>query len=91
MPPAFLRGYLRLAGESGLGSFQITASALGPRACEIWCVPFKSGVSISHMPLALLKVIPAGFLSQMFWRLVLLVKEPQAGEQLDVELRPLAS
>ena len=29
------------------GSFQITASALGPGACEILCAPFKSGVSIS--------------------------------------------
>ena len=33
---------------SDSGSFQIIASSLGPRACEILCVSFKSGVSISH-------------------------------------------
>ena len=35
--------------------FQITASALGPRACEILCVLFKNGVSISSNPLGLPK------------------------------------
>ena len=37
----------RSANESDLGSFQMTASVLGPRGCEILCVPFKSGVSVS--------------------------------------------
>ena len=37
----------RSANESDLGSFQMTASALGPRGCEILCVPFQSGVSVS--------------------------------------------
>lgn len=40
------------AGRSDPGSFQITASALGPGACEILCTPFTSGLSISHSPLA---------------------------------------
>ena len=39
------------AGRSDPGSFQITASALGPGACEILCTPFTSGLSISHSPL----------------------------------------
>ena len=37
-----------------------------PRACEILYVPFKVGVSISHNPLALPKLNPAGLQSQMF-------------------------
>ena len=45
---------------SDLDCFQITTSALVPRACEIMCVPFKKGVSISDRPLGLLKVSPAG-------------------------------
>ena len=46
------------------GSFQIIAFALGP--CESLCAPFKSGVSLSHIPLTLLKVSPAGLQSQTF-------------------------
>ena len=34
----------RLAGGSDPGFFQITVSTLGPEACEILCMPFKSGV-----------------------------------------------
>ena len=37
----------RSEGWSDPGSCQITDSALGPRACEILCVPFKSEVFIS--------------------------------------------
>ena len=40
-------------------SFKLTASALGPRVGGILCVSLKSGVSISHSPLRLLKVSPA--------------------------------
>lgn len=36
------------------GFFQLTASALGPRACVIVPVPFKSRVSVNYSPLALL-------------------------------------
>ena len=39
-------------------------------ACAILCVSFKSGVSASCCPLALLKVSPAGLQSQVFWGLV---------------------
>ena len=44
LPPASPGGSPRLASGSDSGSFQITASALGPGACEILCAPFKSGV-----------------------------------------------
>ena len=54
----------------------------------LW-VPFKSGVSISHSPLPLWKVSPAGFQSQIFWGLIFLVLDPWAGD-LSVGLRPLA-
>lgn len=39
-------------------SFKLTASALGPRVGGILCVSFKSGVFISHSPLALSKSKP---------------------------------
>ena len=61
LPPASLGGSPRSVGKSDPGSFWITACALGLRACEILCASFKSGVSISHSPLALLKVRPAAF------------------------------
>ena len=48
------QGKLQLSPSSPGGS------ALDPRACEILCAPFKSGVSVSHSPLALLKVSPTG-------------------------------
>jgi len=54
------------------GSFQITASALGLGGCEILFVLYKSEVSISHDPLGLLNVNPAGFPGQMFWVLIFL-------------------
>ena len=58
------------------GSFQITASVLGHRGCEILCASFKSGVSISYSPLALLKVSTVGLQSQMFRELIFLVQDP---------------
>ena len=45
----------KISVGSDPGSFQITASALGPGARGILCVPFKSGVFISHCPLGLPK------------------------------------
>ena len=56
LPPASPADSPGSAGGSEPGSFQITSSALGPRACEILCAPFKSGVPISHSPLAIPKV-----------------------------------
>ena len=79
----------RSASGSDPGSFQTTASALGPGVCEILWVPFKSGVAISHSSLTLWKVSPAGFQSQTFWGLIFLVQDPWAGD-LSVGLRPLA-
>ena len=70
------------------GSYQITASALGSKACEILCAPFKSGISISYSLLALLNVSPTDLQSQMFWGLVFLVQDSWAGEP-DMGLRPL--
>ena len=54
----------------------MTVSALE----QILCVPFKSGVSISHNSLALPKVSPTGLWSQTSWRLIFLVQDPQTGE-----------
>ena len=41
LPHASLRDSPRLAGRSDPGCFRITASALGPRAYEILCVPLR--------------------------------------------------
>lgn len=45
MSLASLRGSLTSAVGTDLGSFYITASALGLRACEIVFAPFKSKIS----------------------------------------------
>lgn len=57
---------------------------------EIVCAFFNSGVFISHNPLSLLKVSPAGLQSQTFWGLALLRQDPRAGEPA-VGLRPFSS
>ena len=79
LPPASLGGSPGLAGGSDPGSFQISASALGLRVCEILCAPFKSGVPIPHSPLGLLNVSPAGLQGQMFWGLIFPLQDPRAG------------
>ena len=57
-PPASPGGFARSAG--GSDQFLSTiASALGPRAGEILCVSFTSGIFF-HSPLPLLKVSPSG-------------------------------
>ena len=63
------------AGGSGPGSHDITALALGPGACEILCVPFKSEVSLSPSPVGFLQLSPAGLQFQMLWGLVFLVPD----------------
>ena len=66
----------------------MTVSALGPRTCEILCVPFWSGVSISPSPLELSKVSPTDLQSQAFWGIIFPVQDPQ-DEEPEVGLRPL--
>ena len=88
LPPASPGDSPRSAGRSDPGSFQITA-ALHPGVCEILCEPFKSGVSISHSPLSLPKVIPTGLQSQTSGGLSSWCRTPRAREP-DIGLRPLA-
>ena len=78
--PTYLGDCPRAADRSGPGSYQITAFALGPGACEVLCVPFKSEVSIYPSPLGLPKLGPAGLQSQMLWGLVLLMQDPWVAE-----------
>ena len=59
--PASPQDSPRPAGRSSPGSYQITAFALGPSACEILCVPLQSEVSISSRPLELPKLSPLAF------------------------------
>ena len=51
---------LKPEDESNQDSFQITASALGSRACEILCAYFKSRIFVYDSPLDLLKASPDG-------------------------------
>ena len=88
--PPPLQDSPRPAGRSDPGSYQITAFALGPSACWILCVPFKSEVSISPSPVELLQLNSAVLQSQMLWGLILLVPEPWPGE-LNVGLRTITS
>ena len=44
------------------------------------CAPFKSEVFISHNPQSLLKVSPVGLQSKIFWGLIFLVQNLQAGD-----------
>ena len=76
------------AGRSDPVSYQITAFGLSLSACKILCVSFKSGVCISHNPLGLPKLSPAGVQSQVVWGLVFLVQDLRDGEP-SVGLRTL--
>lgn len=55
LPAASLDG-----SQKDPGPFQMTASTLSQRVCEILCVLFKSGVSIYYSSLAFLKIRPTG-------------------------------
>ena len=77
-------GSPRSASESDQGSFQITASALGIRVCEILYEPFKSSISFS--PPVLLYTSPTGFQRQTVWGFIFLMQDLQARKP-DVGLR----
>ena len=66
MPSATPGDSLGIAGRFDPVTYQVTASALGSRACEILYVPFKSEVSISPSPMELSEISPTGLHSQMF-------------------------
>lgn len=58
----------------------LSTSPLGLQVCAILCSPFISGVSISHSPVALLKVSPTGLQSQMSWGFIFPVQDLWNGE-----------
>jgi len=74
LPPASPWGSPRAARGSNIGYFQITASDLDPKMCKCPCEHLRSGISVSHKLLALLKASPADLQSQIFWRLVFSVQ-----------------
>ena len=80
LPPASLGVSPRSVSGYDPGSFQITASVLGLRMCEVLSAPFKSRVSVSYNPMALPYARPSGLQSQAFCGLVFLVQDPRAGE-----------
>ena len=67
LPAASIGGSSRSASGSDPDTFQNPASAMGLRACEILCIPFKSRVFVSCSLLALPNINPAGFQSQMLF------------------------
>ena len=78
---------LKPADESNPDSFQITASALGFRACEILCASFKSRIFVCDSPLGPLKASPDGLQNQTFYELIFPVQKHRA-EESNVGLRP---
>lgn len=64
------------------------AFSLDPSAHRTLCALFKSGVYLSPSPVELLQSSPTVLHSQMLWRLLLLMPDPQAGEP-NVGLRTL--
>lgn len=73
---ASLGGTVRSTSVSDPGPFQCIASVLGLGACEILCETFKSGISVSLSPPALLNISSAGVQSQTFWKFIFPVPDP---------------
>lgn len=69
-------GTVRSTSVSDPGPFQCIASVLGLGACEILCETFKSGISVSLSPPALLNISSAGLQSQTFWKIIFPVPDP---------------
>ena len=69
----------RSTGRSDPSSSQIIPSFLGPGTCELFCAPFKGGVSISPRPLALLKLSPLVFKVKCFRGLSSWLRTPRLG------------
>lgn len=77
----------RPAIVSDLDLFQITVFVLGLGTCEILQLPFKSEVSVSCAPIALLYASSVGLQNQMFWGLLVsLVQDSWLGEP---DMRPV--
>lgn len=73
---ASLGGTVRSTSVSDPAPFQCIASILGLGACEILCETFKSGISVSLSPTALLNISSAGLQSQTFWKFIFPVPDP---------------
>lgn len=69
MPPSSVAGSSGLSGKSDPGSYQITAFAPGPGACEILCALLRVSSSPS----------PAALQSQMLWGLIFRCRNPGLG------------
>lgn len=78
MSSASLQIFLKSVSGSDPGSFQVTASVLQFRVCETLCTPFKSGISVSYITLALLNVSFSDFQTGIL-ELVFLHKNPRLG------------
>lgn len=63
---AFLRSFSRSPSRYDSDFLKVTDSVLGHRTCEILCIPFKSGVSVSYDPPDLLYAVPTRHQSQAF-------------------------
>ena len=70
-PSTSLGGPPRPAGRLAPGSCEVSAFGLGPSTGETFCVPSKSGVSVSPSPMELLQSSPAGLQNQILWGLLL--------------------
>lgn len=76
MPPAPPGSCPRQTSKSNISAFQTADSALKLRASEF--LPFKNRSPVSYRPWAPPSVSPSSVQSQMFWKLLFLVQDPQA-------------
>lgn len=74
-----LWGSLQSHNGSDVVPLLITASALVPRVCEMFCVSFESGVFIFLKLTTLPKVNSTGLQRQKFWRFIFPPQDPQVG------------
>lgn len=79
MLPASLGASARSTSEFDLGFFQVTASVLGFRVCEVLCAPFKSGVCVSYSPLTVLYLSPVPFKATCFEGVIFQLRTARLG------------
>ena len=84
--PASAGDPLTLAGRSGSVSFGVTVPSPCILTHTLFCVPSKSGVSVSPSPVEVLQSNPTSLQNLILWEFLLLLPDPQV-EKPDMGLR----
>ena len=88
LPPTSAGNPPTPAGRSGSVSYGVTAPSPWVLVSTLFCVPSKSGVSVSPSPVEVLQSNPTGFQSLILWGFLLPLLDPQVRKP-DVGLRTL--